>query len=717
MTKKADFFSRMGEQHPELDTEFLKRVHDWAVSKKKAALGSGEAEGHPDRSLEVASILADMKLDTVSVAAGLLRDAAGENGAAREEIETLFGADLAGLVHSVSRISGLSFNSGRERQAEIIRKMILAMSTDLRVILIHLADLLYRMRNIEGLAGERQSDLAGETLEIYAPIASRLGIYWIKKELEDRALKVLHPTEYSAIESRLITERGERDIFIAKVKAEITQRLARDGITAEVKGRYKHIYSIFTKMRRQNLPFEEIYDIIAFRVIVESVPQCYQGLGSIHSLWKPVENKFKDYISRPKSNMYQSLHTTVIGPGGRRMEVQIRTGEMDAIAESGVAAHWSYKEGRRPDPKTLAAIAWVQNIVDQQQSITDPSEFLDNVRIELFPDEIYLFTPKGDVLALPKGATPVDFAFAVHTQVGHTCVGAKINGRMVPLKTRLETGDSVEIITAKNQHPRKDWLTFVKTVKARARIRQWIKTEERERSLSMGRELCEKLFRRNKLSLNSLIKSDKWPDVLCAFGVKATEDLLVEVGYGKVTPLQILNRLLPKEGDEEKKCELPASEAREAPRKKVGGGITVRGADGILLRFAKCCNPVPGDAITGYITRGFGVTVHRASCPNARAACDLERVIEVAWEGEPEAAYPVRLRIISRDRVGLLADITAAITKMKANILSVNSTSDVARGMADGIFIVAVPGRKQLDLVVKEIRKIQGVQDVKRLGG
>lgn len=716
MTENIDFFSKVHAQHPELDIDFLRRAYEWTLSHL-GPVSAGEAEQRTTRALEVASILADMKLDTVSVAAGLIADAMGENAALKDEVDGLFGPDLGGLAHSVARVSGLSFNTSREKQAEIIRKMILAMSTDLRVILIHLADRLHRIRAIGELPEEKRADLAGEILDIYAPIASRLGIYWLKKELEDRALKALHPAEYAALESRLITERGERDIYITKVKAEINQRLARDGITAEVKGRYKHIHSIFTKMRRQNLPFEEIYDIIAFRVIVDTVPQCYQVLGSIHSLWKPVENKFKDYISRPKSNMYQSLHTTVIGPGGRRMEVQIRTHEMDAVAESGVAAHWSYKEGKKPDPKTLAAIAWVQNIVDQQQAITDPSEFLENVRIELFPDEIYVFTPGGDVLALPKGATPVDFAFAVHTQVGHTCVGAKVNGRMVPLKTKLETGDSVEIITAKNQHPSKDWLTFAKTVKAKARIRQWIKNEERERSLAMGREMCDKLFRRNKLSLNSIIRTDTWPEVLSGFGVKSTDDLMVEVGYGKVTPLQILNRVLPKESEEEKKCDLPASEPIEIGRKKASGGITVRGADGILLRFAKCCNPVPGDAITGYITRGFGVTVHRASCPNAKAACDPDRVIEVAWEGEPEASYPVRLKIISRDRVGLLADISAAITRMKANILNVNSNSDTARGMVDGLFIVSVPGRKELDSVIKEIKKISGVQKVERLGG
>ncbi len=715
MTEFSEIQKRVASYNSEADIDFLRRVYDYALSlrAKGGALPDACCISHP---VAVAAILAQMKLDTVSVAAGLLHDAVAETPATVEEMSSLFGPDLASLVESVGRISSLSFKLDRDRQAEVVRKMILSMATDLRVIFIRLADRLHQMRTLCSCTEERQTALARETLDIYAPIASRLGIYWIKKELEDRSLAVLHPSEFADIERRLQNIRDERDAFIAKVKADIGERLAKSGIPADVKGRYKHIHSIFTKMNRQALPFEEIYDIIAFRVIVDTAPRCYEVLGLVHGLWKPVENKFKDYISRPKSNMYQSLHTTVIGPGGRRMEVQIRTHDMDAVAESGVAAHWSYKEGRRPDSKTLAAIAWIQNIVDQQQSVTDAAEFLENVRVELFPDEIYVFTPEGNVLALPKGATPVDFAFAVHTQVGQSCTGAKVNGRMVPLKTRLATGDSVEILTAKNQHPKKDWLAFVKTSKAKSRIRAWVKAEEREISLTLGRELCDKLLKRHKLSVNSLARSDKWEEVLAQFGVKTTEDLLAEVGYGRVTPLQILNRFLPKEEEAERKAEALPAEAPEKIPRKTGSGITVRGADGILLRFARCCNPVPGDAITGYITRGHGITVHRATCPNA-GRNDFERIIEVAWEGEPETSYPVRLKVISRDRVGLLADISATITRCKANILSANTLSDEARGIAEGTFTVTVSGKKELETVLREIRRVPGVESVQRMGG
>ncbi|MFC1895782.1 RelA/SpoT family protein [Thermodesulfobacteriota bacterium] len=693
-----------------IDTVNRAYIYSARVHEGQVRLSGEPYLSHP---LEVAGILADMNLEVESIAAGLLHDVVEDTHTTVEEIEEMFGPEIGSIVSGVTKLGELSIHSSEERQAENIRKMILAMAADIRVILIKLADRLHNMRTLQHHKEENQLRIAQETLDIFAPIAGRLGIYWIRKELEDHSFMFLEPERYLEISRLIDRAREEREKYIETVKGLIKEKLAAAGIHGEVFGRHKHVYSIYGKMRHQNLAFEDVYDVIAFRIIVETVPKCYEVLGLVHSIWKPIPKKFKDYIGNPKPNMYQSLHTTVIGPHGARMEIQIRTYEMDNVAKSGIAAHWSYKEGRQTDEKTRQAISWIQNIVENQQNFKDPGEFLENVRIDLFPDEVYVFTPRGDVVALPRGATPVDFAYAIHSEVGHRCIGAKVNGRMVPLKTELRTGDSIEINTAKNHHPSKDWLSFVKTVKARSRIRQWIKTELYQRSLVLGREMCEKTFRRHRMNFSTFLHSDEIGKLLQEFGFKTLDDLLVAVGYGKLTPLQVLRRYASKGHADAKKEELSPKPVARDTRATRDTGILVKGVDDILIRFGKCCDPVPGDPITGYITRGHGVSVHRKACVNV-LKLDPSRQIDVSWDETTIREYPVRLHIQSLDRVGLLAEMTTAISKCEANILHANTK--VRDGyQVDCFFTITVPGRNHLDRVMKAISKVQSVQSVRRM--
>jgi GTP pyrophosphokinase len=489
--------------------------------------------------------------------------------------------------------------------------------------------------------------------------------------------------------------------------------MEENSMNCEVLGRYKNFYSIYQKMRTQDLAFEDVYDIIAFRIILDTIPQCYEALGIVHSLWKPIDIKFKDYIARPKPNMYQSLHTTVIGPKGERVEIQIRTHEMDRVAKSGIAAHWSYKEGRVVDDQASKKFAWIQDLVENQASYGNPDEFLENVRIDLFPDEVYVFTPHGDIKTLPKGATPVDFAYQIHSEVGNQCTGAKVNGRMVPLNTELQTGDTVDILTSKNHNPSKDWLTFVKTVKARSRIRQWIKVQEKNRSLSLGREMCEKAFRKYRLNFSGLMKSEQLQSVVDQFGFKTVDDLIASVGYGKTTPLQILRKFVPKQEAVDEEEAVVSRQTTKPSTKAQPGGILVKGLDDILIRFGKCCQPVPGDPIVGYITRGYGVTVHRTTCVNA-LKMSPERQIDVEWRKESAQTYPVKILIVAYDRVGLLADAATEISKAQANIISVN-TSIKDNKMVELFLTMSVEDTAHINRVMGALRKIQQVQDVIRI--
>ena len=715
MIRINDILDKVAETNPEADLDIIDRAYIFSarVHDGQTRLSGEPYLMHP---LEVAGLLADMNLDPVSIAAGLLHDVVEDTHASPEEIETIFGREVQHIVSGVTKISKLPFSSSQARQAESLRKMLLAMADDIRVVLIKLADRLHNMRTLQFHKESKQKLIAQETLDIYAPIAARLGIYWMKNELENSSFKYLMPDEHDRIKERVIADIKEREAYIEEVKGIIHEKMDAHQMKSEVLGRYKNYYSIYQKMVSQNLAFEDVYDIVAFRIILDTIPQCYEALGIVHSLWKPIDIKFKDYIARPKPNMYQSLHTTVIGPRGERVEIQIRTHDMDQVAKSGIAAHWHYKEGGEIDENVSKRFAWIQNLVDNQENIGNPDEFLENVRIDLYPDEVYVFTPHGEVKTLPKGATPVDFAFMIHTEVGNQCTGAKVNGRMVPLSHELVTGDTVDIITSKNHFPSKDWLNFVKTVKARSRIRQWIKTQEKNRSLTLGREMCEKAFRKHRLNFHTLLKSPEMPAVVEHFGFKSTDDLIASVGYGKTTPLQVVRRFLPKMDDTEEDIPRDSILNRlmgRVKKKPTKTEILVKGLDDILIRFGKCCQPVPGDPIIGYITRGYGVTVHRANCVNA-LKMSPERQIEVAWTEENKETYPVKILVISYDRVGLLADIATIISKSDANIVSVN-TSTQENQMVESYLTLAVSSTAHLNRVLSSLRKIHMVQDVRRL--
>lgn len=713
MIRINDIVERVAENNPDENLDIIDRAYIYSarVHDGQVRLSGEPYLSHP---LEVAGILADMKLDAQSVAAGLLHDVIEDTHVTPEELGDMFGKEILHIVSGVTKLSKLPFQTSQARQAESLRKMLLAMADDIRVILIKLADRLHNMRTLQFHKDNKRKITSQETLDIYAPIAARLGIYWIKQELEEIAFMNLHYTEYSKMKSRISKEKEEGEKYIKTVKGYIEKKMDEANLKCKVLGRYKSFYSIYQKMITQDLEFKDIYDITAFRIILDTIPHCYEALGLLHALWKPIDIKFKDYIGRPKPNMYQSLHTTVIGPYGERMEIQIRTWEMEKVAKSGIAAHWSYKEGKPIDEDLSKTFTWIQNLVEEQENFRDPAEFLESVRIDLFPDEVYVFTPRGEIKSLPKMATPVDFAYSIHTEVGNQCTGAKVNGRMVSLRYELETGDIVEIITSKNHPPSKDWLTFVKTVKARSRIRQWIKIQEKERSITLGREMCDKAFRKHRLNFNTLLKSEEMGKVVEHFGFKTREDLIANVGYGKITPLQIIRQFLPKSGAEKDDESIFNKIIGRVRKKKPKGGVVVKGIDDVLVKFGKCCKPVPGDLIKGYITRGFGVTVHRLHCVNILKTSP-ERQIEVEWIRDTAEKFPVKIHIHSYDRVGLLADVAANISKNEANIINANSKTSENKTV-EFFFTITVEDTDHLERVLSDVKKVKLVQEVKRIG-
>ncbi len=712
MIRINDILDKITEYYSEADLDIVERAYVYSarVHEGQVRLSGEPYLSHP---LEVAGILANMKLDTVSIAAGLLHDVIEDTRATKEDLDTMFGPEVARIVSGVSKLTTLQFHSSQQRQAEGIRRMLLAMADDLRVILIKLADRLHNMRTLQYHNSSKRKEIAKETLDIYAPIAARLGIYWIKNELEETSFRYVMPEEFAHLESQVAKSRAERETYVESINGFLRQKMAEANLPCEVLGRYKTLYSIYQKMIKQDLPFEEIYDIVAFRIILDTIPHCYEALGVVHSLWKPIDIKFKDYIGRPKPNMYQSLHTTVFGPDGDRIEIQIRTWEMDRVAKSGIAAHWSYKEGKQVEDGIGKKFGWIHDLVENQESVGDPGEFLENVRVDLFPHEVYVFTPRGEVKTLPRGATPVDFAYMIHSEVGSQCTGAKVNGRMVPLQYELRTGDVVEIVTSKSHHPSKDWLKFVKTVKARSKIRQWIKIQAKERSISLGREMCEKAFRKERLNFINLIKSEKMAEVVGQFGFKSVEDLIANVGYGKITPLQILRKFTAEPEDDDAHESIINKLISRVRKKKFKAGVLVKGVDDILVRFGKCCQPVPGDSIVGYITRGYGVTVHRTNCVNA-LTMSPERQIDVEWSHESTETFPVKIRIISHDRVGLLADVVGNISKCGANILNAH-TETRDNKMVDSFFTISVADTEHLDKILSAVKKVKLVQEVRRV--
>jgi len=713
MIRITDILDKIYEYNPTGDSDIIDRAYIYSarVHDGQVRLSGEPYLSHP---LEVADILADMRLDVESIAAALLHDVIEDTPATREDIEEMFGPGVAHIVSGVTKLSVLPHSTKIAQQAESLRKMILAMADDIRVVLIKLADRIHNMRTLKyHRTSEKQAAIAQETLDIYAPIAARLGIFWIKNELEEIAFYYTLREEYERIDALVNKAKDEKENYIKEVNEKLSAKMTEMGLKAEIKGRYKQHYSIYQKMISQNLEYDEVYDVIAFRIILDTVPECYAAMGAIHSMWKPIYYKIKDYIGNPKPNMYQSIHTTVVGPKGERVEIQIRTQDMDKIAESGIAAHWSYKEGTAVDKNTGELFAWIRNLVENQENYNDPDEFLENVRIDLYPDEIYVFTPQGEIKTLPKKATPVDFAYMIHTEVGAECTGAKVNGKLVPLPHQLKTGDKIQILTTKGHTPSPDWLNFVKTVKARTKIRSWINAREKERSYSLGREMCEKTFRKRNQNFNALVKSGEIKKVSDAYGFKSVDDLIAHVGFGKITPLQILNKALPDLEKQEPKEDLPPARSSGRQKKQDSTGIIVKGLHDILVKFSKCCNPLPGDPIIGYITQGQGVTIHRKGCVNIMKMSN-ERQIEVQWSNEVTESYPASIKVITDDRFGLLADIAAIISKYKCNILSAK-TETQETGVGLFYFTIMVESTDQLRKIMADIRRVKKVTDVKRI--
>jgi guanosine-3',5'-bis(diphosphate) 3'-pyrophosphohydrolase len=711
MIRLNDIVDQVLSYHPEADVSLIEKAY---VYSAKVHAGQVRLSGEPYlmHPLGVADILARMRLDVFSIASGLLHDTLEDTDTKLDDLKRLFGTEVTQIVDGVTKIGRFEFSSHEERQAENMRKMILAMADDIRVVLIKLADRLHNMRTLNYHVVGKQRLIARETMDIYAPLAGRLGIDWIKTELEDLSFSYLDSDVYEEIISGLKRNEEERERYIKEVKDVIEEKLAELDLKGKVSGRPKHIYSIYKKMIVQNLDLEHIYDIIAFRIILNSIRECYEALGVIHSSWKPIPGRFKDYIGMPKANMYQSLHTTVIGPYGERVEIQIRTEEMHRIANEGIAAHWVYKEGRSVPESDSKRFTWLRELLEWQQDLKDPREFLETVRVDLFPDDVYVFTPNGDVRAFPRGSTPIDFAYSVHTEVGNQCTGAKVNGKLVPLKYELKNGDIVEIITSSKHVPSKDWLKIVKTSRARTRIRHWIKTEERERSITLGREICEREFRKHGMNFTKYLNSDEFLQVAKSFSLQKMEDLLASIGYGKISALQAIGKLTSLIEPEEKPDELVVERPERKERPLHRGGVLVKGVDDILVRFAKCCNPLPGEQIAGFITRGRGVSVHRADCPSLLSS-GFERRIEVDWDRDAEEVHPVGLAVICANVKGMLAAISGTLSNHDINILQANVRTRVDN-RAECKFVVEVRDTDHLLGAMAAVRKIKNVIDVQR---
>ena len=710
---------KLTQSRPDADTRLIADAFAFAQEAHgEQKRESGEPfVSHP---LGVAEILVSLQMDDITVAASLLHDVVEDTEVTLEEIQERFGPEVAALVDGVTKLSRLPFQSKQEQQAESLRKMFLAMARDIRVIIIKLADRLHNMRTLRNLPVERQKKIARETLEIYAPLTHRLGMYKLKWELEDLALRYLEPKEYYNLVQLVKKKRQERERYINEVMDTLQSQLKELKIQAKIEGRPKHFYSIYQKMVEKGREFTEIYDLIAIRVIVESVKDCYAVLGIVHTLWKPVPGRFKDYIAMPKSNQYQSLHTTVIGPGGEPFEIQIRTWEMHHTAEYGVAAHWRYKEGGGED-KFEDKISWLRQLLEWQREMKDAQDFLETLKIDLFEDEVFVFTPKGDVKSLPAGSTPVDFAYSVHSDIGHRCTGAKVNGKLVPLNTKLKNGDIVEIITSKNSKPSGDWLSFIKTSKARSKVRQYVRETQKQQATEDGRELLEKEARKYNFEPREVLLAEKLAELARKHGYADTDDLYAAIGFGRLTANQTLEKLVGSEKLKKQKQSL--RQERQLERQKRLGlkgkarpsqGGRAPGLDNLLIRFSRCCNPVPGDDIVGYITRGRGVSVHRKDCPNLGTLSTEEgRIIEVFWEGTGQSSYPVELEVLAEDRVNLLSNIMLAVSEMKTNIVAVHGRT-LKNKQAQIDLVVDIKDLEHMQAIIAQLQNVEGVLSAHR---
>jgi guanosine-3',5'-bis(diphosphate) 3'-pyrophosphohydrolase len=698
-----------------LDAGLIEKAYQFA---RAAHEGQARQTGEPyfTHPCEVATILLDMDMDAVTIAAALLHDVVEDTPATLAEIREKFGGEVAHIVDGLTKISRVEYGTTEERQAESIRKMLLAMSEDIRVILIKLADRLHNMRTLDACPREKQLAVARETRDIYAPLAHRLGIFRMKLELEDLALRTIDPEGYAEVVRELEETAAFRKEEMDLVISQIRERVEEAGIEAEIEGRLKHYASIYRKMREQHRTLEQIYDLSAVRVVVDTVKDCYGVLGIVHTLWRPIPGRFKDYIAVPKANLYQSLHSTVMGRGGSPFEVQIRTREMHRTAEYGIAAHWKYKEGGT-DNKFDQKLAWLRQILEWQNETRDPREFMDSLKLDLFTTEVFVFTPKGDVVDLPRGATPIDFAYMIHSAVGNKCVGAKINGKMVNLNAELKTGDIIEIVTSNaSRGPSRDWLNIVKTPQARNKIRTWFKREYKDENIEKGQDMLEEAAKRSGHLLSDLLRPDWLAKVFKKFTLNSMEDMYAAVGYGGITTGQVMQRLLAELRREQKTLRAEEAPAEGKPQKKAGAGrgVVVKGQRNMLVRFAQCCNPVPHDEIVGFITRGRGVSIHRKDCPSiADLMSDPSRFIDVAWEDDAASAYNARLQLSAWDRPSLIVDIYKAIDAADAHMIEVNAKV-TGKGVANMSMLIEIKDKVQLDMLIKGLRKLPEMIDVYR---
>jgi guanosine-3',5'-bis(diphosphate) 3'-pyrophosphohydrolase len=722
LTKFRELMKRMQESRPHDDLTIVKKAYDYSLKHHE---GQSRASGEPYlvHPLEVALVLAEMKMDPVAVAAGLLHDSVEDTSVTIVDIRKEFGEQVAHIVEGVTKISKIDFATREEQQAENLRKMMLAMVDDIRVVLIKLADRLHNMRTLEHLQPDRQHKIAEETLEIYAPIAHRLGMGKIRGELEDLGFRFLDPVGYEQVEKSVNSRRKQGEAFLAKMQQIITDKLKEAGIQAHVESRIKRVYSIHKKLQRQRIGVDQVYDLFAMRVITRSLQDCYAVLGIIHNIWRPVPGRIKDFIAMPRPNFYQSLHTSVITEDGTPFEIQIRSEDMHKMAEEGIAAHWKYKDGP-VSAQDEQRLAWLRQVVEWQRDVSDPNEFLSTLKVDLYPEEVYTFTPKGKVVVLPRDSTPIDFAYTIHTEVGHTCVGAKVNGRMVPLRHKLHSGDIVEILTQPGHKPSRDWLGLVKSSRSRNKIKHWLNVHQRERAIEIGRKLIEKEARKYRIALKE-IKDDELTKVAASYGLGKADDLMSGIGYGKYSARQVLAKLLPAGATPNMAGEIEAEGLSSTPggiasvvRRVFGdhNAITVKGQGDMLVYRARCCNPIRGEGIVGYITRGKGVAVHSINCSNVtNLLYEPERRIDVEWARDETTptAYPVKLTVFCDDRFGMLKSITGVIGDAKSNIK--NITAHTANSQASVEVVLDISDLKHLETIIAGLRKIPGVHEVQRL--
>jgi GTP pyrophosphokinase len=699
---------RISQYTPQADLNLVKKAYRYSI---KAHQSQNRYSGQPYifHLLEVAKILADLELDMITITAGILHDVIEDTDTQLSTIKEEFGEEIAMLVNGVTKLSRISFKTQEEQQAENFRKMFLAMAEDVRVILIKLADRLNNMRTLQYIQPFRRLKIARETLDIYVPIANRLGISKIQWELEDLSLLYLEPIQYKAVVNRISKNRLEREKYVESIKEIIKKELQKVKIEAEIHGRPKNIYSIYKKMKEREKDFFQIYDLIAIRIICNSVKDCYAILGLLHSIWKPMPGRFKDYIAMPKSNMYQSLHTTVVTSQGEPLEIQIRTWEMHKTAEYGIAAHWKYKEkiDLKKDKKLEERLSWLRQILEWQKDLKDPKEFMESLKIGLFQDEVFTFTPKGDVKILPSGSTPIDFAYIIHTDVGHSCVGAKVNKKIVPLDYKLKSGDIVEILTSKlNRNPSRDWLKLVKTSGAKNKIRLWFKKEMREENIQKGRDILEKEIEKYRIETSSEL-TKKLKNASIELGFLELETMFENIGYGKLTPLQVLSKIIPQE-------KIPQVLPTVKAKKQIDQGIRVQGINDVMIKFARCCNPVPGDEIIGYITRGRGVSVHKIDCSNIDfISNEKDRLVKVEWIKTEELFYPVKIKIIADDRSNLVADIMLVFSNLKISVSAIHAVTN-KNNIANIDIALSINNLDQLKEIIKKIKKVKSVLTVKR---